>query len=184
MKHKTCKRLNIPGHAHELTFTCYNNQPFLTNPEYCAKLIRAIRLVKRKHHLDLWAYVIMPEHVHLLVYPRKPEYSISAILKSIKQSVSQSVIHPLKKDDESNLLPQMATGEKARPYRFWQAGGGYDRNFDKPEAIHNAINYIHNNPVRKGLVANPEDWKYSSYNAWQNDGKGVLDIDVESVPAI
>jgi len=78
----------------------------------------------------------------------------------------------------------MATGEKARPYRFWQAGGGYDRNFETPEAIHNAINYIHNNPVKKGLVANPEDWKYSSYNAWQNDGKGVLDIDVESVPAI
>ena len=182
MKRKTCKRYDIPGNSHELTFSCFHNQPFLAFPEFCDEVIRAIKLASVKHQFDLWAYVLMPEHVHILIYPKTPEYSISGILKSIKQPVSQSIINSLKQEDAQNLLAEMKTTEKARPYRFWQAGGGYDRNFDSPKAILNAIEYIHNNPVRRGLVKEPGEWKCSSYNAWQNGGKGVVDIDVDTVP--
>ena len=182
MKTKACKRYDIPGHAHELTFSCYNQHPFFANPEYCDELIRSIGSARKKHQFDLWAYVIMPGHVHILIYPRTPEYSISGILKSIKQPVSQTVIRKLKQNDESKQLADMKTGERARPYRFWQAGGGYDRNFDSPRLILKAIDYIHNNPIRRGLVAEPGEWKYSSYNAWHNEGKGILDIDIESFP--
>jgi len=47
-------------------------------------------------------------------------------------------------------------------YRFWQRGGGYDRNLVSKQAVLNSIEYIHNNPVRKGLVKSPEDWNWSS----------------------
>ena len=184
MKKKPCKRYDIPGHSHELTFSCYHNQPFLANPEYCDEVIRAIKLAKLKHQFDLWAYVLMPEHVHILIYPRTPEYSIPKILKSIKQPVSQTVIRSLKQNDTQSFLAKMKTTDKARPYRFWQAGGGYDRNFDSLDAISKAIDYIHNNPVKKGLVAEPCEWKYSSYNAWQNDGKGMLNVDIYSFPLV
>jgi putative transposase len=47
-------------------------------------------------------------------------------------------------------------------YRFWQRGGGYDRNIIEPGTLHAMIEYIHNNPVRRGLVSKPTDWPWSS----------------------
>lgn len=65
-------------------------------------------------------------------------------------------------------------------FRFWQAGGGFDRNLWNPKAIHAAIAYIENNPVRAGLVDAPEKWPWSSAYA-QANGKGVLP-DRDSIP--
>jgi len=55
-------------------------------------MIEGIKRAIEKHEFDLWAYVIMPEHVHLLVCPVNPQYSISLFLKSVKQSVSKKAL--------------------------------------------------------------------------------------------
>lgn len=183
MHRKTSKRLNTPGDAHELTFSCFNQQPFFDNPDYCLKLIESINRARKIHYFDLWAYVIMPEHVHLLIRPRSIEYSISDILTSIKLSVSKSVINKLKKFNPGELQ-LMRTTERNRPYRFWMAGGAYDRNMNTRKALLNSVNYIHNNPVRRGMVENPEEWKWSSYRAWNGMDDAVLDMDMESFPTI
>ena len=62
------------------------------------------------------------------------------------------------------LLREMAdiAPDGQASYRFWQRGGGYDRNLWSPEEIHEKIHYIHANPVRRGLVVRPEDWPWSS----------------------
>jgi putative transposase len=88
-KFKLCKRFNEPGHAHELTFSCYKNQPFLAGDRSRDWLADAIKLARRKHAFHLWAYVFMPEHVHLLIWPTKPVYDISSILTTIKLSVTR-----------------------------------------------------------------------------------------------
>jgi len=81
---KKCIRYNIPGHAHELTFSCYRNRRFLLSERTCQLLIESIEKAREEHHFSLWAYVIMPDHVHLLIQPRDNEYNISNILKEIK----------------------------------------------------------------------------------------------------
>ena len=63
------KHHDEPGHAHYLTFSCFHGQPFLTSPRACAWLAESILAAKAKHPFDLWAWVFMPEHVHLLVRP-------------------------------------------------------------------------------------------------------------------
>ena len=181
MHRKKCKRLNIPGDAHELTFSCFNQQPFFDNEEYCWKLIDSINRARGIHDFHLWAYVIMPEHVHLLIWPQTADYSISNILTSIKLSVSKSIIGKLKQL-ETDKLKLMRTGERNRPYRFWMAGGAYDRNMDTQETLMKSVNYIHNNPVKRGLVENPEDWTWSSYRAWNGLKDVILEIDIESFP--
>ena len=67
-------------------------------------------------------------------------------------------------------------------YRFWQRGGGYDRNLNEPAAIDAEIEYFHNNPVRRGLVSRAEDWRWSSV-AWYAGKEDVpLVPDVASLP--
>src|SRR4051794_35161592 len=89
---KRCKRLNTPGHAHYLTFSCFQRKPFLNRDRTRAWLIDAINLSRRNHAFDLWAWVIMPEHSHLLIFPTQDIYSISGILSTIKQSVAKRAI--------------------------------------------------------------------------------------------
>ena len=168
-RRKTCKRHDEPGHAHELTFSCFKRRPFLSRPRPCEYLAEAIAKAKAKHHFHVWAYVFMPEHVHLLIWPLEPVYSISAVLKSIKQSVARRAIRYLRLHNPRGLR-RLATGQKNQPHAFWQDGGGYDRNVTMLETVPKMVEYIHANPVRRGLVRDPEDWFWSSARAlghWQ-----------------
>ena len=69
--------INTPGHAHELTFSCYQRFAFLKAKRTCQWLADAIRSALVKHSFDLWAFVFMPEYVHLIVRPRQPDYAMS-----------------------------------------------------------------------------------------------------------
>ena len=103
----------------------------------------------------------MPEHVHLLLLPTTEDYSISEILRSIKQPVSQKLMAFLRKHNPEKLR-LFKTDQESEPYRFWKPGGGYDRNITNPETLIKVVDYIHHNPIRRGLVDNPIDWKWSS----------------------
>ena len=57
---KQCRRYNVAGQAHELTFSCYHNEAFLTAERVCTYLVNSIISSREKHQFDLWAYVFMP----------------------------------------------------------------------------------------------------------------------------
>ena len=175
------ERFNTPGHAHELTFSCYQNRQYLSNQEYCRYLAETISLCKQRHSFKLWAYVFMPTHVHLLIYPTSDRYDIAKILQGIKQSVSQHVMAQARTLG-STKLAQFSTGDKSKPYRFWQVGGGYDRNIVSRIALAKAIDYIHNNPVRAGLVKSAGEWKWSSFRDLENLGGGPIGLDRNDIP--
>ncbi len=179
MKNKRI-HFNTPGHAHELTFSCFKNKKFLLDDKYCLFLIDAINLARTKHHIKIWAYMFMPDHVHLLLYPERDDYSISTILLTIKQSVSRRALIDARKS-EPFRLKQFETGLTSKKYRFWQDGGGYDRNITSRETLHKMIDYIHNNPVRKGLINIPDEWKWSSSYDWNGRVNGPIFIDKDSV---
>jgi putative transposase len=178
---KICKRHNLAGHAHELTFSCYQNRPFLKSNRTCDWLVEAIQKAREKHNFSLWAYVFMPNHVHLLICPNQESYSIPSILQTIKQPVSFKAIQYLKKEKPDGLA-QLATHQKTQPYCFWQKGGGYDRNISNIETLLATIRYIHNNPVQKTLVTTPEHWHYSSAAFWSSQKEEPLFIDKHTWP--
>ena len=178
-KRKTCKRYDIPGDAHELTFSCYKNQSFLLEKRTCIWLAEAIETARVKHDFHLWAWVFMPGHVHLLIYPTKERYSISVILQSIKQPVGRKEIARAKKTD-TERLHLMTTGLASPPFRFWQEGGGHDRNLNSAKAVRATVDYVHLNPVRVGLVKNPEDWQWSSARQWMGAESDILRVDLDT----
>jgi len=178
---KKCKRFDDPGHAHYLTFSCFRRQQFLKGERAKGWLVEAIDDAKRKTPFDLWAYVFMPEHVHLLLWPHEG-VAISAILKEIKQPVAIRAVHYLKEHAPEFLVRMKDVRPNGRhTHRFWLRGGGYDRNLWTARDIHEKVHYIHENPVRRGLVESPGDWKWSSWNAWENNSTTPLNIDKESL---
>jgi len=182
-KFKTCKRCNEPGDAHALTFCCFKRQALLNRDRRRTWFLDALDAARAKHAFDLWAYVIMPEHVHLLIWPRASVYSISDILSDMKQPVTRRAIKYLR-TPAPGFLTRLRDGQPGGKvtHRFWQRGGGFDRNLFKPDAIHAEIEYMHGNPVRRGLVEHPEDWAWSSarYFAGRADVPPALDVD--SIP--
>ena len=161
---------NIPGHAHELTFTCYHRHAFLTAERACNWLKNAIDDARSEFDFSLWAYVFMPEHVHVVLWPRRLEYDIADIRQAIKEPVGRDALKFLRKH-APHWLPRLTRKRGKRTERlFWQSGGGFDRNIETPKVLLAAIEYIHLNPVRRGLADIAVDWKWSSA-AWYELGQ-------------
>jgi putative transposase len=182
-KFKHCKRYNDPRHAHELTFSCFRGKRFLLGDHARQWLANAIKLARKRYALHIWAYVIMPEHAHLLIWPTESDYSMSKTLATIKLSVTRNAIRYVER-----YAPQfLKRMEDRQPngeihHRFWQRGGGYDRNSTEPVTIWNQIEYIHANPVRRGLCKHPEDWYWSSAGVYAGLRDGPIAIDRDSLP--
>ena len=70
---KRRKTYNEPGHGHYLTYSCVNRWPLLRKERTCRWVLEAIETARQRHGFDVHAFVIMPEHVHLLVRPRSAE---------------------------------------------------------------------------------------------------------------
>jgi putative transposase len=184
-KRKTCRRYNTPGEAHSLTFSCFHGHQFLSKDRTRMWLIEALAEARRELHFDLWAYVIMPEHCHILLLPREEKYSISRILAAIKVPVTRRAKHYLEvhAPEALRLMRDVQPNGKVC-YRFWQRGGGHDRNMYTARAIHAEIEYIHGNPVRRELVRLAEDWTWSSAGYFAGRRDVLLPIDAESIPPL
>ena len=180
---KRCRRFNEPGDAHFLTFSCFRRQSFLSRDRTCQWLADAIRRALAQHQFHLWAYVFMPEHVHLLVWPTQRNYQISKFLATTKLPVAARAVEFVRKIQPeflAQMLDRQPNGRQA--HRFWQRGGGYDRNLTRPKEIWEKIDYIHNNPVTRGLCQRSEDWYWSSAGYFLDQRPGPLQITMESVP--
>ncbi len=167
---KTVKRFHEPGDYHELTFSCYRRMPLLTNDEWRHLLARSLDQAIHGQSCRLIAYVFMPEHVHILVQPTTHEVRIDLLLKALKAPFSTRIKRQLE-DVDSPLLGRLTVRERpgVHRFRFWQEGGGYDRNLGSVKTVEAAIAYIHQNPVRRQLCDQPTDWRWSSARHYQED---------------
>lgn len=172
---KTVQHFNIEGHVHLLTFSCYRRMPLLTNDTWRTLFSRAIDRANELHRFRLIAFVYMPEHAHLLVYPESPAGEIERLLYAIKKPFSGR-IKRLLAESASPLLRQLTVQERPGKlaFRFWQEGPGHDRNLLSVENCVKAAEYIHNNPVRRKLCASPDGWRWSSWKFYHQP-TGLLD---------
>jgi putative transposase len=121
--------------------------PLLTNDEWRMLLAESIDRAVKGHSCRLVAYVFMPEHVHILVQPTVVEVRIDLLLKAIKAPFSVRIRRRLE-EVGSPLLERLTVRERPgiHCFRFWQEGGGYDRNLRSVKAVDAAIAYIHETP--------------------------------------
>lgn len=161
---------NTPGEAHEFTFSCFHRYPLLKSERTCRWTLEAIELARIKHGFAIWAFVLMPDHMHLLAMPLQAEHDASAFIGCLKQSVSRRAIAWLRARRHPFLAKLRSSSRGV--HHFWQDGGGYDRNLFSPEAKTESIRYIHLNPVVAELCATPDAWPWSSAR-WYAHGEDV-----------
>lgn len=113
MKYKKIKHFNLPNNVHELTFSCFKNQGFLKDERFCRWFLYSLDKARIKYSFKLIAYVIMPDHVHLLIYPIEENYDMSKILSGIKVSLSRKVVN-LARNTRSPLLKRMPPQNSSR----------------------------------------------------------------------
>ncbi len=178
---KLMKRIEHSNHARFLTFSCYQQMPLFKNDAIKDAFVEQIDKARQKTSFHLLAWVIMPEHVHLLIWPKVSEFPASKVSWWLKRDFACRVITRWRELDASILENIQTPGGK---HRFWQHGGGYDRNIVDGHELMEKIRYIHANPVRRSLVARPEEWKWSSARWYAGMREGGLTIDKAERPEI
>jgi putative transposase len=144
------------GCFHFVTFSCYRRQPLSGTATAYGVFERELEAVRVRYGFVVAGYVLMPEHVHLLVgEPRRSSLSIA--LQVLKQQTSRK----LKQRGE---------------VQFWQRRY-YDFNVWSEEKRVEKLRYMHRNPVKRGLVEKPEQWQWSSFRHYANGQLGVVEIE-------
>ena len=145
-----------------ITFSNYRRLPLLGKPGARNVFVDCLYEAREKFDFALYAWVVMPEHVHILLFPRH-NIAMATILKSIKLKTSIRILKRWK-ELRAPILSKII-GPAGRPL-FWQPGGGFDRNVRDHAEFRREIRYCHQNPVERGLVENPEWWDWSSCRWW------------------
>ena len=146
------ERRQNTGNLHYVTFSCHARNPYLSSPHAKSIFQTVLEQTRASYDFNIYGYIIMPEHVHLLVSepPAKP---LNVALATIKREVSTQ-------------LPE-------KP--FWPPRY-YDFNIFTTGKHIEKLRYIHRNPVARGLVQKPEDYAWSSFRAYALHKRGPVTI--------
>jgi putative transposase len=168
------KRFQETGHSHFVTFSCYHRRPLLTADPAKRIFELALERVRRSFELCVYGYVVMPEHIHLLL--SEPERGLLAdALKSLKQGVSRRLVAGA--PSGAPFKPSFGLSG-AVPQHFWQKRY-YDFNVRNYRQFVEKLRYIHRNPVKRGLCERPEDWEWSSFRQYATACEGRVEIECE-----
>lgn len=159
------RRLQLAGKALVFVTTiAYDRRQIFANDEIALSCISQFGECLEYYRVSLAGYVLMPTHLHALLGFKQIE-QLSKFMQSFKILSSKRIKEQLN-----------AIGEAASDFRLWNPRFD-DANIFSDKQYRIKLDYIHNNPIRAGLVTNPCDWKYSSAIDWLTEGHGILEID-------
>ena len=168
------KRYYGRGHLHFMTFSCYRGLPLLGTIRARNLFVQALGKIRERYGLRLVGYVVMPDHVHLLM-SEPPHSTPSVVLKALKQRVSRDLRKKKRRSPSGQLALPFMKNEEGLP-RFWQPRF-YDFNVYSAKKKREKLEYMHANPVKRGLVRHPGAWMWSSYLFYETGEAGLVEID-------
>lgn len=153
--------------------------------EYRDILLENLKFCRDNKGLQVWAYVIMSNHIHLIVSTKKP-FKLEAVMRDFKsysaRRIIDLVLDPNFPESRQEWLLHMFRyfarhhHGGAQQHQIWQADNHPIELFSEKVTLQK-LQYIHNNPVRAKMVRNPEDWMYSSASNYAC-GDGVFETDL------
>ena len=151
------KRFQQARCLHFVTFSCYRRAALLATPEARRIFERTLEQTRYWYEFYLAGYVVMPEHVHLLI--SEPKYKNLAIaLQMLKQNTSRQL--------RGGTIDGCLWEKRYYDFNVWSEKKRVEK-----------LRYIHRNPVRRGLVSQPEDWAWSSFVHYATGAEGSVQIE-------
>jgi len=169
--------------AHFVTTRTHRAFPYFRDEGLCRILVGELKFYSEKLGFTLLGYVVMPDHVHLLLWwdsDELPELRVSDVMRRIKTMTSKRAKRYLFYDGGIKYVGSLGDVAQAtlntRPaqaapkrFRLWQPGF-YDFNVYTEEKLTEKVSYMHDNPVRAGLAVSPGDYRWSSCREYSQDG--------------
>ena len=169
-------KITDTNYPYFVTCTVLHWIPIFTRPKTVGIIIDSLKYLQKDAEMKIYAFVILENHLHLVVQSD----DISKDMARFKSFTARSIINELKQRNVKTILDQLKFYKKEhkddRNFQLWQEGM-QPKQIQGAEMMKDRINYIHNNPVKRGYVDKPEHWRYSSARIYNGD-KGLLDIEV------
>jgi putative transposase len=164
-----------PTHPHFVTCTVLHWLPLFTRQESVDIILQCFRYLQQNDNLKLYAYVILENHIHMVVRSN----DIGKSMESFKKYTANELLKLLQKENVKTILDQLRFYKKAhrvdKIYQIWEEG--YHPKLMQTDAMMiNKINYIHQNPVKRGYVDEATHWRYSSARDYEGM-RGLIDIE-------
>ena len=157
------------------TCSCYHRQPWLARPRRRDLFLQVLEQVRQRYGFVVVGYVVMPEHIHLLI--SEPEKAgPSRVMQAIKQGFARRVLRRRRSTAQAELFAGEA--EHVWQHRF------YDFNVWSERKRVEKVRYIHRNPVKRGLVLEPEQWRWSSFRDYAYGEAGAVQINQWGVASL
>ncbi|MBV9437823.1 MAG: transposase [Acidobacteria bacterium] len=172
LRRSRLRRFYGQGDLHFITSSCYRRKPLLGTARARDIFLELLEEVRRRFRFDVIGYVVMPEHVHLLL--GEPEKgNPSRVMQVLKQRVSHRLLGKRKRRDSAQIALWKAP---VLLDHFWQPRF-YDFNVFSEAKRVQKLKYMHRNPVTRGLVNSPELLRWSSYRMYAFGGRGPVNMD-------
>ncbi len=158
-------------HLHFITCSSYRRLPFLSSARSRDRFLSILEQTRQRYRFVVVGYVVMPEHIHLLL--TEPEVAnLSTVMQVVKQRTARALLPKGKRKDPRQR--SLFAGEAQRR-AFWQARF-YDFNVWTTKKRVEKLRYMHRNPVKRGLVETPEQWRWSSYRCYLLEEAGPVRV--------
>ncbi|MGZ4867859.1 MAG: REP-associated tyrosine transposase [Candidatus Angelobacter sp.] len=159
------------GYLHFITTSCYQRRALLGGQQDRDLFLQVLERVRRRYRFDVVGYVVVPEHVHLLL--SEPERgNPSIVMQALKQGFARSLLRKLRADPRQGDLDGAAALEKEH---IWQHRFYDFVVFTEKKRIEK-LRCMHRNPVKRGLVISPEQWRWSSCRFYLLDEAGTVRV--------
>jgi len=168
------KRYYGQGQLHFVTFSCYRRLALLGTARARNIFVKELSRVRREYGFLLVGYVVMPNHVHLLMSEPK-KGTPSTVMQMLKQRVSRKMRRKGRVSWKGQLALRFPKFVAEVP-QFWQPRS-YDFNVYSHKKKKEKLEYMHANPVVRGLVRHPKDWPWSSFSFYAKNEAGFAGID-------
>ncbi|MFH1335137.1 MAG: transposase [Candidatus Zixiibacteriota bacterium] len=152
------KRIILPDYCYFVTTVVKDREKILLNEKICSLVLEDLKFYRMKYKFKLHGYVIMPDHLHLLM-SLSEDGNVSRIMHDFKSHIAQ----------ETNITLK-------RSGAFWQEGF-YDHIIRDERDFIKKVDYIHKNPLTSGLVKDPSEYQFSSFRNYYMGDDSVIQID-------
>ena len=161
------------------TITVLDWLPVLVEARYIDPIIDSLRFSRQHKGLELFAFVVMPNHLNLIAAAGE---HLHAVMRDLKRFTSRTVHDRLKQDGRATTIGWLAAAtQRARRQRgelgLWQ-DGFHPVALESRPVFEQKLRYLHENPVRKGLIRRPDDWWYSSAAFYDGREDVCMEVDL------